>query len=428
MCISPRSCRLRSWFSGLCFLALGVSARGEEAKLKAGDYVAICGDSITEQKMYSADMETYFLVCQPQAKVQASQFGWGGETATGLLPRVENDVLLFKPSVVTLCYGMNDGGYIATDAKKLAKYKEDLDAVVRKMKAAGVRDLVVGTPGAVDSTTFKSFLGTPPDVYNQTLADFSAGAKEIAARENVGFADLHGLMINVMAQAKAKYGRDYVLAGRDGIHPNQNGHLVMAYAFLKAMGCDGDVGTLTYDTMRGSATGTPGHRIVEASSGSFTVESTKYPFCFTGDPAKPEATTGVAEFFPFNADLNRFMLVVKHAPSGGKVRVTFGPTSKEFDAAAAEKGINLAAEFVENPFSKPFATVRAAVETQQKYETPMMKEMLHNLPEWKKAGAGQEGAFTELEKGMMQADAALREAAAKAVQPVRYTVKVEAVP
>jgi len=30
------------------------------------------------------------------------------------------------------------------------------------------------------------------------------------------------------------------------------------------------------------------------------VESTKYPFCFYGDPKTPDATTGVIEFFPFN--------------------------------------------------------------------------------------------------------------------------------
>ncbi len=28
--------------------------------------------------------------------------------------------------------------------------------------------------------------------------------------------------------------------GRDGVHPDRNGHLVMAYAFLKALGCDGN--------------------------------------------------------------------------------------------------------------------------------------------------------------------------------------------
>ena len=34
---------------------------------------------------------------------------------------------------------------------------------------------------------------------------------------------------------------------RDGVHPAANGHLIMAYAFLKGLGCDGNVGTITLD-------------------------------------------------------------------------------------------------------------------------------------------------------------------------------------
>ncbi len=42
-------------------------------------------------------------------------------------------------------------------------------------------------------------------------------------------------MIDAMAKAKLKYGKEYNVAGGDGVHPNRNGHLVMAYAFLKAL-------------------------------------------------------------------------------------------------------------------------------------------------------------------------------------------------
>ena len=34
--------------------------------LQKGDRLAICGDSITEQKMYSRIMETYLTVCVPE--------------------------------------------------------------------------------------------------------------------------------------------------------------------------------------------------------------------------------------------------------------------------------------------------------------------------------------------------------------------------
>src|SRR2546423_1624225 len=53
--------------------------------LKNGDRLAICGDSITEQKEYSRIMETYLTVCEPQLGVAVRQYGWSGETASGFL-------------------------------------------------------------------------------------------------------------------------------------------------------------------------------------------------------------------------------------------------------------------------------------------------------------------------------------------------------
>jgi len=43
--------------------------------------VPICGDSITEQKMYSLIIESYLTACVPELKITARQYGWGGETA-----------------------------------------------------------------------------------------------------------------------------------------------------------------------------------------------------------------------------------------------------------------------------------------------------------------------------------------------------------
>lgn len=418
---SVRHCLL-----GASLFCAGALQAQSSSGLEKGDLVAICGDSITEQRMYSLYMEEYLLACQP-VKLQVSQFGWGGETAKGFLEREDNDVLAFKPTVATLSYGMNDGGYVPTDEKRLATYRDSLDEAVKKLKAAGAHTVVVGTASAVDSTTFRSFWGTKPDVYNKTLADFGAVAKEIAQKEGVGFADVHQTMIDVMAPIKAKYGAGYALSGKgDGIHPNENGHVVMAYTFLKALGCQGDIGTLTLDMASGQGQATDGHRIVSASKDKLEVESTRYPFCFSGsDPSKVESMRGVLEFLPFNQDLNRFVLVVKNAPAG-KVKVTWGDKSKEFDAAELAKGINLAAEFLDNPFSEPFAKLGKTIATQQRYETTAVKEMLHNLPDWKKTTADADAEFGSLEKGLIQTDGALRKASASAVKPVRHSIQVEA--
>ena len=59
--------------------------------LKKGDRLAICGDSITEQKMYSRIMEDYLTMCAPELRVSVRQYGWGGEKAPGFLARMTND-------------------------------------------------------------------------------------------------------------------------------------------------------------------------------------------------------------------------------------------------------------------------------------------------------------------------------------------------
>ena len=44
--------------------------------LRHGDRLAICGDSITEQKMYSRMMEDYLTMCVPELNVTVRQYGW----------------------------------------------------------------------------------------------------------------------------------------------------------------------------------------------------------------------------------------------------------------------------------------------------------------------------------------------------------------
>ena len=57
------------------------AARAADGKLEQGDYVAVIGDSITEQRLYSKFIEDYLLMCKPALDLRATQFGWGGETA-----------------------------------------------------------------------------------------------------------------------------------------------------------------------------------------------------------------------------------------------------------------------------------------------------------------------------------------------------------
>ena len=79
---------------------------------------------------------------------------------------------------------------------------------------------------------------------------------------------------------------------------------------------------------------------------------------------------------PFSQELNRFMLVVKHA-KGNSCKITWGDNSKSFTSARLAKGINLAEEFPVNPFTDAFNKVDAAVADKQAYETAQIKKVFH---------------------------------------------------
>jgi hypothetical protein len=160
-----------------------------------------------------------------------------------------------------------------------------------------------------------------------------------------------------------------------------------------------------------------------------TVKSTRYPFCFTGalDSTDPTTTAAVTQFFPFNADLNRFTLVVKGL-TGKKAKVTWGATTKEYTADQLAKGVNLAADFLQNPFVQQFMQVNDAVRHQEDQETILSKVLMHNAKAWGSVAPGAPDLFTQLiAQGMTQHDV-LYKNASDLVVPITHTIKIEPEP
>ena len=193
----------------------------------------------------------------------------------------------------------------------------------------------------MDSTTFRNNPAKAAE-YNKTLAIERDIAKDVANQRHCPFADVYDAMFDTMGKAKEKLGEKYQVAGPDGVHPGANGHVIMAYAFLKALGATGDIGTITLDLGAKSATATDGHQVKSFDGASVEIESSKYPFCFLPDPQNPgddnspASMRTIIQFFPFNDDLNRFMLVVKDAK--GSMKVTWGDQSKQVHCRAADQG------------------------------------------------------------------------------------------
>jgi lysophospholipase L1-like esterase len=414
----------------LCILlALGEAISLSVADgLQPGDVVAICGDSITKQGLYSAFVETYLRACQPAKDVHAHQFGVSSEKSWEFLTRIDSDVLRFRPTVATIFYGMNDGGYTSADPVRQERYRDAMTEIVKTLRRGGVRFIVIGSPGAVDSYTFDRnvIADIGAQEYNtETLASLTHIARQVSAQQGVVYADVHGIFSETMTKAKAEHGPSYHVAGADGIHPAANGHLIIAYAFLKALGCDGEIATISIDFAQNRATSTEGHRVLSVTGDTVEVESTRYPFCFYGKPGDPDGTRGIIDLLPFNADLNRFCLVVNGIASG-RFRVTWGKNSKVFSANELSRGINLAAEFLDNPFSGPFKAVENAVRSKQEFETQGMRSVWPGGAFWPEHG--ERAALGNLSADFVEKARALGAAARAAIKPVKHTLKIERAP
>lgn len=402
--------------------------------LHQGDRLAICGDSITEQKMYSRLIEDYLTMCVPDLKVTVRQYGWSGERAPGFLSRMTNDCLRFKPTIATTCYGMNDHEYRAYEDRIGQTYRNSSTAIVEAFKANGAR-VVQGSPGCVGKvpTWQKRTNDTVVDL-NLNLCQLRNIDIDIAKKEAVGFADVFWPMLTAGVEAKKRYGPDYAIAGKDGVHPGWSGQTVMAYAFLKALGLKGDIGTFTVNLRSDKMTLSPGHQLVSASNGEFVITSSRYPFCAClppgkatagypvcdqDDPEKDNSIRSAMTLIPFNQDLNRLILKATNPNSRRNYKVTWGQESRTFTAAQLGRGINLAAEFPCNPFCDGFAKVDAAVAAKQAYETKQIKETFRS-PE-AKTDMESVAARTEQERSP------LAQAIAAAFMPVTHTIKIEMV-
>ncbi|MCE9607760.1 MAG: SGNH/GDSL hydrolase family protein [Planctomycetia bacterium] len=382
-----------------------------------GARIAIVGDSITEQKLYSKYMEAYLLACSGVKDVSVFQFGWSGERAPGFAARLENDLAAFKPNVATLCYGMNDGSYKPFDDQIGGTYEKAMRDILKKLAGVGVTKVVVGSPGAVDDYFFRPgqmFADGKPahESYNDNLAHLRDIDKKLAEETKQNFADVHSAMYDTMKKAQAKLGPKYPVCGGDGFHPGTNGQLLMAYAFLKGLGVDGNIGEINVD-------------MKSSGGGKVELESTRWPFCFDGDPASPTRT--ILPFVAFNADLNRYTLKVANLEAP-KAKVTWGNESKTFTREQLTAGVNLMDEFAVTPFDGAFQKLLAAIAAKQSLETYMIKNVItnfRNIPAEAKEDPEIAAAYKKIGERMMVKHAKLDADVKQLVVPVKHTLSVE---
>lgn len=224
-------------------VTVNVSAQSV-APFKKGDRVAFVGNSITDGGHYHSYIWLYYMTHFPFDEMWMANCGIGGDTSDNILKRLDGDVFSKRPNVITLTFGMNDTGYYEYNGSnpeafgngKVAwahgKYLE----IEKRLKGLNnTRIVLIGSSPYDDTSKFNKDAFKNKNSYMQKIVAFQDSA---AKANNWGFIDFNAPMTKIN-QDFQKVDSTFTICGNDRIHPDNNGHMVMAYLFLKAQGMIG---------------------------------------------------------------------------------------------------------------------------------------------------------------------------------------------
>ena len=234
---------------GLLILT-ALQASAASFALKDGDRVVFYGDSITDQRLYTTFAETYVVTRFPKLDVSFVHSGWGGDRVSGggggsIDLRLPRDVYAYKPTVMTIMLGMNDGSYRAFDQKIFDTYSTGYQRIIDAVKKElpGIRITAIQPSPFDDVTQPPRFEGG----YNKVLLRYSEFIQELAGREKLNVADLNRPVVAALEKAKATDAEQAKKIIPDRVHPGPGGHLLMAGELLKSWNAPATVSAVEID-------------------------------------------------------------------------------------------------------------------------------------------------------------------------------------
>jgi lysophospholipase L1-like esterase len=207
------------------------------------------GDSTTARRdgdhvvVYASILEKAFSDKGIPLKVVNA--GIGGNNTNQGRARFEKDVITQHPSWVIIQFGLNDAAVDvhlnppATEPRVSEKrYEENLRYFVQTLKANNAKSvLMTPNPGRWTEATRKLYGKPPyqpedPDGYNVLVRRYAEIVRHIAEQEKVPLIDVYGVFQTYNKQPGQSMDQ---LMLADGIHPNTQGHEIIAKLLLETI-------------------------------------------------------------------------------------------------------------------------------------------------------------------------------------------------
>ncbi|MEO6150656.1 MAG: SGNH/GDSL hydrolase family protein [Mucilaginibacter sp.] len=320
-----------------------------------GDRVAFVGNSITDNGHYHSYIWLYYMTRFPNRRIEVMNGGIGGDDVKNITTRIDKDVFARKPNIMTLTFGMNDSGYMeyfAPDAAEKSKNKiqvcyDRYQVLEQKLKNhPEIKKIIIASSPYDQTAKIKT---KPYPKKNDAIGKIAEFQQASAKKNNWGFIDFQHPMtaINVREQQTDSA---FTLCGRDRIHPDNDGHMVMTYLFLKGQGLAGyDVADVNIDAagkkVRKTVNCTITNLVSTKNGVKFNYLAGALPFPVDTLPKGFEAQVPASralKVVPFTDDMNREMVYVNGLTDGNYTLKIDGRAIGKWAAADYVKGINLA--------------------------------------------------------------------------------------
>lgn len=214
----------------LLFLSLIAAFPAAALSFKDNDTVVLLGNTVIERAQKYGHLETALTLAADQPNLKFRNLGWSGDTVFGHarsyfgppeegFRRLTADLEELKPEVVLICYGAV-AAFEGEDG--LAEFLKGYEALLAMIQSTATpREIVIISPPPAESLP-------PPmpnlEAHQERLALYAKALGELAAKQQVGFADLFTTLGSVKGLTE------------NGLHLTDDGYRVIAPKFLEALG------------------------------------------------------------------------------------------------------------------------------------------------------------------------------------------------
>jgi lysophospholipase L1-like esterase len=275
--------------------------------------------------------------------------GWGGDRVGGggggpIDLRLDRDVFVYKPNVVTICLGMNDGSYRSFDQSIFDTYVKGYRHILDRLKAElpGVRITLLTASAYDDVTRPVGF----PGGYNATLVAYGKAVQDLGKEYGATVADTNAPLVAALTRAQTTDANLATLVINDRVHPGPGGHVVMAAAVLKAWHAPDTVADIEIDAKRGKVVKSLGSKIsglsVTPQRITFTHTDGALPWPLDRDPNGNKDMLLMLGSTDIESTLNRYLLKLTHLPAANYALKVDGEDMGMISRDALQAGVDLA--------------------------------------------------------------------------------------